>query len=242
MANLKIKEGVTLSGIDSQTREVLNSFAQIGMVLPFLGPITQTSSSGVITTTAPSGWLLCNGNTFLNTDYPQLANVLGSTTLPNLVNKYIVGTTNSAQVGAAYGNSTHSHSASYGTPTVSSVAMDSHEALGTNVASGASATNHDHANNIGANIDYASTSTFINYVAGTQANMHARTHQHSLSVGSTSGATNDNHQHVVSRSTSAITQGASSQHTHVASHSSTIDTPSSAIPTIYVNYIIKADK
>lgn len=244
MANLKIKEGVTLSGIDSQSREVLNSFAQIGMVLPYLGPITQTSSSGIITTTAPSGWLLCNGDAFLETEYPRLAQVLGYaiTALPNLVSKYIVGTNSPGFVGSSSGTNTHTHSASYGTPTVSSVSMDSHETIGTNVFSGASATNHDHANNIGANIDYASASTFINYVAGSQANMHARTHQHSLSVGSTSGATNDNHQHVVYQSTSGFTQGASSQHTHVASHSSTIDTPSTAIPTIYVNYIIKADK
>lgn len=242
MANLTIKEGVTLSGIDSQTREVLNSFAQIGMVLPFLGPVTQTSSSGVITTTAPPGWLLCNGNAFLNTVYPRLATVLGATTLPNLISEYIVGTNTSGLISSSFGNNIHTHTASYGIPTVSSVAMAAHEVAAASPNSGASATNHTHANNVGANIDYLSGQTYVNYVAGNQANIHLRTHQHSLSVGSTSGAQNDAHSHTITRSASGITQGAASTHTHVASSSSTIDSPSSQIPTIFVNYIIKADK
>ena len=247
MANLTIKEGVTLSGIDSQTREVLNSFAQIGMVLPYLGPITQTSSSGIITTTAPSGWLLCNGDAFSEIEYPRLAQVLGYaiTALPNLVSKYIVGTNGPGFVGSSTGTNTHTHSTSYGTPTVSSVTMAAHETAAGTVSSGASATNHDHANNVGANIDYASSSTFVNYITpGNQANVHARTHQHTLSVGSTSGATNDNHAHTITRAASGFAQtpGAASEHNHVASHASTIDTTSTAIPTIYVNYIIKADK
>jgi hypothetical protein len=240
MANLTIKEGVTLSGIDSETREVLNSFARIGMVLPYLGPITQTSSSGVITTTAPDGWLLCNGNTFLNTVYPGLEQALGNTTLPNLVSEYIVGTNNAGSVSTQYGTNTHTHSASFGTPNVTESGMDSHETAAGTAGSGASATNHDHANNVGANIDYASATTFINYVAGNQANMHLRTHQHSLSVGSTSSATNDNHAHTITRAASAFVS--MSNHGHSASLSSSIGSPSNAIPTIYVNYIIKADQ
>ena len=243
MANLKIKDGVTLVGTDSQTREVLNSFAQIGMVLPFLGAVTQSSSSGVITTTAPSGWLLCNGDSFLSTDYPKLAEVLGSTTLPNLQNRYIVGTSTSGSVGASYGG-THGHTASYGISTVSSVTMDAHETGSGTANSGASATNHTHANNIGANIDYYSASTFVNYVAGNQANVHRRTHQHGMSVGSTSGLANDSHSHTITRSASGFAQtpGAASEHNHTTSNSGTIGDSVSLIPTIYVNYIIKADK
>jgi microcystin-dependent protein len=243
MANLTIKEGVTLSGIDSQTREVLNSFAQIGMVLPFLGPITQSSNpSGIVTTTAPDGWLLCNGDIFSDIEYPRLFQVLGYGTLPNLVSEYIVGTNSPGFVGGTSGTNTHTHSSSFGTPAVSSVAMSSHETAAGTVESGASATNHSHANNVGANIDYAVNSTFINYVTGTQSNMHLRTHQHTLNVATNSGATNDNHAHTITRAASAITQGAASTHTHAASSSSTINTPSTAIPTIYVNYIIKVDK
>jgi microcystin-dependent protein len=242
MANLTIKEGVTLSGIDSQTREVLNSFAQIGMVLPYLGPITQTSSARVISTTAPDGWLLCNGNAFLDTVYPRLAEVLGTTFLPNLSSKYIIGTTTGGLVGANFGNDTHDHTASYGTPTVSSVAISAHNSAAGTVSSGASATNHTHANNVGANIDYLSGQTFVNYVAGNQANVHLRTHQHSLSVGLTSGAGRDNHAHTITRAASGTTQGAISTHNHTVGFSSSVNTAFNSIPTITLNYIIKADQ
>ena len=38
----------------------------------FAGTVTQTVSSGVVTTTAPSGWLLCNGNAVSRTTYSTL--------------------------------------------------------------------------------------------------------------------------------------------------------------------------
>jgi microcystin-dependent protein len=38
----------------------------------FAGAITQTVTSGVVTTTAPSGWLLCNGNAVSRTTYATL--------------------------------------------------------------------------------------------------------------------------------------------------------------------------
>ena len=47
----------------------------------------------------PLNWLICNGNTFDETVYPELYEILGSNTLPNLVGRFIKGvggTTNSA--------------------------------------------------------------------------------------------------------------------------------------------------
>ena len=241
MANLKLKDGVTLSGTNDATREVLNSFAQIGMVLPYLAPITQTSSAGTITTTAPNGWLLCNGNSFLQADYPQLYAVLGSTTLPNLSSKHIVGTTTSSQVGTSYGNNVHVHFIEgTSTPTVSSVSASSHEAASGTVTTGASATNHDHANTSSANIDYYSPGTYVNYVVGSQANVHLRTHTHNLSASSTSGATNDNHGHTITRDASTL--GVSNSHTHTTTIGGSTTADSTSIPTVFVSYIIKADK
>ena len=42
-------------------------------------------------TTPPTGYLLCNGTTFNRTEYPELATILGSNTLPNLQGRFIVG-------------------------------------------------------------------------------------------------------------------------------------------------------
>lgn len=40
---------------------------------------------------APAGWLLCNGGSFSAGTYPDLATLLGGTTLPNLKGKVVVG-------------------------------------------------------------------------------------------------------------------------------------------------------
>ena len=48
----------------------------------FAGAITQSASAGVVTTTAPTGWLLCNGNAVSRTTYAGLFAALGSTATP----------------------------------------------------------------------------------------------------------------------------------------------------------------
>jgi microcystin-dependent protein len=48
----------------------------------FAGAITQTVSSGVVTTTAPTGWLLANGNAVSRTTYSALWTALGTTSSP----------------------------------------------------------------------------------------------------------------------------------------------------------------
>jgi hypothetical protein len=68
-----------------------NFIVPVGTIMMFAGPITQTSSAGVITTTAPDGWLLCNGQTFIQANYPILYDFLNSTTLPDMTNSYLKG-------------------------------------------------------------------------------------------------------------------------------------------------------
>jgi microcystin-dependent protein len=68
-----------------------NFIVPVGTIMMFAGPITQTSSAGVITTTAPDGWLLCNGQTFIQANYPILYDFLNSTTLPNMTDRYLRG-------------------------------------------------------------------------------------------------------------------------------------------------------
>ena len=48
----------------------------------FAGAITQTVSAGVVTTTAPTGWLLCNGNAVSRSTYSALWTALGQTSSP----------------------------------------------------------------------------------------------------------------------------------------------------------------
>lgn len=42
-------------------------------------------------TAAPAGWLLCDGSSFSSTSYPTLAALLGSTTLPDLRQRFPMG-------------------------------------------------------------------------------------------------------------------------------------------------------
>ena len=48
----------------------------------YAGAITQTVTSGAVNTTAPSGWLLCNGNAVSRTTYSALFTALGGTSSP----------------------------------------------------------------------------------------------------------------------------------------------------------------
>lgn len=49
----------------------------------------------------PSGWLLCNGSSFSATAYPSLYATLGTTLLPNLTDKFIMGAASSGSTGGS---------------------------------------------------------------------------------------------------------------------------------------------
>lgn len=70
-----------------------------GTIVPYYG------------STAPKGWLLCNGGTFNQDDYKNLYKVLGSATTPDLRGRYIVGA-DAANIIDSYNdskNKTHYH-------------------------------------------------------------------------------------------------------------------------------------
>lgn len=84
--------------------------------------------------TPDAGWLLCNGQTFSSTTYPELALVLGATTVPNLAGRVPVGVGGGIALGAVGGSATH-------TLGVSEIPSHTHDGSGLSAASGGS---HSH--------------------------------------------------------------------------------------------------
>jgi len=58
------------------------------------------------TATAPSGWLICDGSSFSAATYPNLATVLGGTTLPDMRTRFPVGVGSGHALGATGGSQT----------------------------------------------------------------------------------------------------------------------------------------
>jgi microcystin-dependent protein len=50
-----------------------------GSLQMYAGPVTQSASGGVVTTNAPSGWLLCNGDIISRSTYSALFSAIGTT-------------------------------------------------------------------------------------------------------------------------------------------------------------------
>jgi len=226
MANKNLKVS---SGLSSKT---------LGGLLPEVGTILAYAGS-----TAPAGWLLCNGATFTATTYPELYILLGnSNTLPDLQKKYLRGaaTANTAGANVAGG---HTHNANY---------------LASNSTNNNSA-DHNHAHNI--NYNGVGASTFYhdhyilgtgqagpymtnagNYVVGTQGNM-VGTHYHYgywANYAGNMGQTGVYHGHNID----AVSANASNpSHSHafdVSTVAAALTTTTELPPTIYLNYIIKA--
>lgn len=68
----------------------VNNMLPVGSIVAFAG------------STTPPGWLLCNGASFSAGTYPTLAAVLGGTpTLPNLVDRFLKGSTTAGTSGGS---------------------------------------------------------------------------------------------------------------------------------------------
>ena len=94
----------------------------VGAIEMFAGAITQSVSSGELTTTAPEKWALCDGSEISRTKYARLFEVIGTTygsgdgsttfNLPNLVGKFALGAT----AGGTTGTSILSNASAVGLP------------------------------------------------------------------------------------------------------------------------------
>jgi hypothetical protein len=235
MANFKLKENLD---IDNS----LNVLPFVGYIMPFAGEITQTASAGVITTTAPSGWLLCNGNVFSSTLYPELFSILGSTTLPNLSGRYLVGYYSNVAVGTTGGANTHTHGMTSATNTLSTYTPAAHNHTFPGYTVDVSSHTHNHSmsgnfypgNNDGVGNALTSTGT---------TNAVPFNHNHPL-TGNTaiSGSNTGNITHDHDVNSAGVNATSSTGHTHNTGAVTATEVAGSSIPqTLYLNYIIKAD-
>ncbi len=225
MANLKVS-----SGISSKTYGD-NIFPLVGTILPYAG------------STAPDGWLLCDGATFSSSTYPELYSLIGSTTLPDLREKYLRGASSSNVTKESVGSVGHTHNASYSASNSSNNnsadATHAHTMnyLGVQESNAA----HNHVGTFIGAAAYGYMTNAGNFVAGNQANM-VGTHYHygsyaanlydpgyhTHTINATSNNnTNPSHSHVFSSSSSSAVIGSNTAETIVP-------------PTMYLNYIVKA--
>ncbi|KHL18542.1 microcystin-dependent protein [Mumia flava] len=74
----------------------------IGQLLRPVGEVTMWFGASA---DVPAGWLLCDGSAFSGTDYPDLEDLLGGTTLPNFTDRFPIGAGTKA-LGTSGGNNT----------------------------------------------------------------------------------------------------------------------------------------
>jgi microcystin-dependent protein len=222
VANLKVSEDL----VSENNLEIL---PHVGTILTYAG------------TTAPAGWLLCNGSTFVQTTYPELYALLGnSNTLPDLRERYLIGKGSGALTLATNtGANNHTHTYSYAGNNSANTAVSHAHNVGTNF--NAVYTDHWHYSNVDVGIDGYGNNV-ANYRAGSSQNMTTQNHAHS--TGGYAGNSNNagyNHGHT-GNITRNDTNAPTHLHTVASSGSGTIssNTAINTPPTIYLNFIIKA--
>ena len=228
MVNLKVSEDL----VSENNLEIL---PHVGTILTYAG------------TTAPAGWLLCDGSTFVQTTYPELYALLGnSITLPDLRERYLIGKGSGALTLATNtGANNHTHTYSYagndsGNP-VYAVNVPASHSHTLSTYFNATYTAHAHYSYVDVGIDgYGNTAA--NYRAGGSQNMTTQNHAHSTggyAGGSNYAGYNHAHNGSITRNDTAApnhTHTVASSNVGTISSNTAINTP----PTIYLNFIIKA--
>ena len=213
---------ITTSDSTIATTAFVHLHMPTGMVVPYAG------------SSAPSGWLLCDGREVAKADYPALWSVIGSTygvasdpyhnfVLPNLGGRTVIGTDRSNSLAHAGGNAS---------VTLSTSNLPAHSHTGTTDANGThshSVTDPGHSHNYG-------DAYFAENQGGPGAGYN----------GSRSGYDDDNDLFIRNTDTSSNTTGISIQsagsHTHIFTTNNTGSGTSFSIlpPHLALNYLIKA--
>lgn len=160
--------------------------------------------------TAPQGWLVADGSTFDGDRYAALAAVLGSTTLPNLVDRFPVGAGNLYALLATGGAASVTLSAAES-------GMPTHTTAGPSTANTGAGTAHTHTNTVGtesATHAHAPSNGGQFVVAGTGSTASIAVGGASYAVGNTTATENATHNHTVTINTEAAHTHSLSSHTH----------------------------
>lgn len=266
VSSFKISDDLNLDGVKFNL-----TGATTGQVLTYASsttsfvPTTETPAGTIVMyagSSVPSGWLLCNGASFLSGTYPNLATAVGDiytthsgTTyyLPNLVSKIPIGMTSGATASLTTSTSAsdtfnHSHTSAYGTDGASVDLTHNHNsnADGSHTHTMASDDKGNHSHGGTTFSAGAHTHTYQTKLSGgtTNTGFSDSTHTHS-SVASNAththnGANNSaNHEHTSSGQTSLSHTHAISSISYTSQNTSISNHAHGTFAVMQVMFIIK---
>jgi microcystin-dependent protein len=214
MANLKLKENLDIKSTGISASGK-NALPKTGDIIPFAG------------TTAPTGWTICDG----------------TNGTPDLRGFFIVGASSSANIGATYGNTNHTHTtsvAAYGIDNAIASEAHGYNSI-TGGTGGADGGSHGHNSPFSTTSGAASSNLIANSTtAGGPIAFVPRPHSHTQShLVSAVAANTSNHVH------NGATVNMSTGGSHSAGHSigglsgNLTDPGKQYQPFIIMNYIMK---
>jgi microcystin-dependent protein len=257
MDNLKLKENLDLypTNQNGSPNQGVNALPQTGFTIMYAGNIDQSSSSGVITTTAPDGWYLCNGDLALISENPVLFSILGTdfggngtTTfgLPDFSNRY-AGSSSDVSPKTVDGSFQHSHlTVNVASPTHGDSQFGEHtHGFGDIVQIDfvSASANHTHSINAGYFINTGGTSSTTVPTGSTAARLLGHTHS---PTGINSRPVTNNyveHTHYFNNDNINYIQTTNTPHSHETGEEALASFQSSSaqyIKSIMFNFIIKA--
>jgi microcystin-dependent protein len=197
---------------------------------------------GIFSSTVPSGWLVCNGQTLSYSDYPTLGALFGvssgSFNLPDLNNKML----STIAVSESVVDTTHTHGTlANPAQVVGTTTINAHTHNSTVNHTAGDMAAHTHLNANGSGHSYGNNNNNAsNRATGNTTFIAGRTHNHNYMeywYFSDGGGASNAHQHTAK----SVPVNASYNHTHGISQSIQYSEANTAFPlSLYIYYIIKS--